>query len=188
MNNELLEILLQLEKNANDILSENERLKKEIEELKKNNSEEPIEPEKPNVDKPIEKPEAPVIGSELLGNLEDIEFTASASTFEIKDNQLIVEGKTRYASIFFTYLEKEEDCIPNVQGKYNLHLEGYKELGCTNSYINSTDISIVDNKFVVDTVVKATWQRRLKVTIFLNGSNAETSKIVITSLKLTKVE
>ena len=99
-----------------------------------------------------------------------------------------MEGKGRYAGLAIIYKEKEEDCIPNVQGRYILHIEGYKEKGCTNAYVNSSDYLILEDKFNIDIKINASWQRMLRGTIFLNNTNGQDSKMVITSLKLTKAE
>ena len=213
MNNEILEILNELEKNTNDILlkdksqqekinelenksndllTANLNLKEEVKLLLKENSElkEEIEILKSNQKVDIEEPKEPIeSGDNLLKNLNEIEFkTENALQYEIKNNNLILQGNSRYANIRFKYIEKEEDCIPNILGKYILHLEGYKEVGCNNSYINTASNAIQENEFNIDLQVSSSWQRIMNISIFLNGTVGEISKMVITSIKLTKAE
>ena len=78
-----------------------------------------------------------------------------------------------------------ENYRENVRTKYFLHIEGYKEKGCSNSYICTNNNLIVDNKFNMNIELLASWERQLNIVIMLNQSNGEDSKIVITSLKLT---
>lgn len=196
MNNEILEILDELEKNTNVILlkdesqqekinglltvnlnlkEEVELLKEEIEILKSN--------QKIDIEEPIESDD------NLLKKLNEIEFTTeNYLQYEIKNNNLILQGNSRYANLSIIYNEKEEDCIPNVQGKYIIRMEGYKEKGCTNAYVNSTSNLLSEDKFNIDIKINASWQRTVRISIFLNGSNGEDSKMVITSLKLIKAE
>ena len=39
-----------------------------------------------------------------------------------------------------------------------LHIEGYKEKGCTNAYVNSTTHLISEDKFNIDIKINASWQ------------------------------
>ena len=175
MNNEILEILNKLEENTNIILEENKRLENEIKSLKGEGTE-------------TEKPEYNYDGG-LLGDLREVTYEAGNNIkHSFKEGKLILEGNNRYANLAIVYKEKEEDCIPNVQGRYILHMEGYKEKGCTNAYVNSTSNLISEDKFNVDIKMNASWQRTLRVNIFINDTNGQDSKMVITSLKLTKVE
>ena len=69
-----------------------------------------------------------------------------------------------------------------------LDIEGYKERGCTNAYVNSTSNLLSEDEFNMDIKINASWQRALRATIFLNNTNGQDSKMVITSLKLAKAE
>ena len=172
---ELLQILNKLEENTNIILEENKRLENEIKSLKGEGTE-------------IEKPEYNYDGG-LLGDLREVTYeTGNNVNYSFEEGKLILEGKSRYAGLAIIYKEKEEDCIPNVQGRYILHIEGYKEKGCTNAYVNSSDYLILEDKFNIDIKINASWQRMLRGTIFLNNTNGQDSKMVITSLKLAKAE
>lgn len=187
---ELLNILNKLEENTNAILEENKRLEDKIKVLKGEIEGEPvipIDPEKPE----IEVPEDPItdIDCGLLGKLEDLVFvTENYSTYSINEGQLTIDGNNRYANIYTIYEEKEEDCIPNVIGKYTLHIEGKIIKGCSNAYLNTASKPLEGESFSYDYQLTSSWQRKLRITIFLNGTNGETSKMIITSLKLTKVE
>ena len=175
MNNEILEILNKLEENTNIILEENKRLENEIKSLKGEGTE-------------TEKPEYNYDGG-LLGDLREATYeVGNYIKHSFEEGKLILEGTNRYANLAIIYKEKEEDCIPNVQGRYILHMEGYKEKGCTNAYVNSTSNLISEDKFNVDIKMNASWQRTLRVNIFINNTNGQDSKMVITSLKLTKAE
>ena len=177
MNNEILEILNKLEENTNIILEENKRLENEIKILKEEN----VDIEKPT-------PEYNYDGG-LLGNLIEATYEAGNNIkYSFEEGKLILEGNNRYANLAIIYKEKEEDCIPNVLGQYILHIEGYKEKGCTNAYVNSTNNLISEDKFNIDIKINASWQRTLRATIFINNTNGQDSKMVITSLKLTKAE
>ena len=172
---ELLQILNKLEENTNIILEENKRLENEIKSLKGEGTE-------------IEKPEYNYNGG-LLGDLREATYEAENNIkHSFEEGNLILEGNNRYANLVITYKEKEEDCIPNVLGQYILHIEGYKEKGCTNAYVNSTNNLISEDKFNVDIKMNASWQRTLRTTIFINNTNGQDSKMVITSLKLAKAE
>ena len=174
---ELLQILNKLEENTNIILEENKKLENEIKILKGE-----------NVDTQEPTPEYNYDGG-LLGNL--IEATCEAGNnikHSFEEGKLILEGNNRYANLAIIYKEKEEDCIPNVLGRYILHIEGYKEKGCANAYVNSTNNLISEDKFNMDIKINASWQRTLKATIFINNTNGQDSKMVITSLKLSKAE
>ena len=170
---ELLQILNKLEENTNVILEENKKLENEIKILKGES---------------VDTPEYNYDGG-LLGDLRE-------ATYEVENNikhsfeegNLILEGNNRYANLAIIYKEKEEDCVPNVQGRYILHIEGYKEKGCANAYVNSTKNLISEDKFNMDIKIQASWQRTLKTTIFINNTNYQDSKMVITSLKLAKAE
>ena len=56
------------------------------------------------------------------------------------------------------------------------------------SQYNSTKNLISEDKFNMDIKIQASWQRTLRTTIFINNTNHQNSKMVITSLKLVKVE
>ena len=174
---ELLQILNKLEENTNIILEENKKLENEIKILKGEN----VDAEKPT-------PEYNYDGG-LLGDLR--EATCEVGNYikhSFEEGKLILEGNNRYANLAIIYKEKEEDCIPNVLGQYILHIEGYKEKGCANAYVNSTNNLISEDKFNMDIKINASWQRILRVTIFINNTNGQDSKMVITSLKLSKAE
>ena len=175
MNNEILEILNKLEENTNIILEENKRLENEIKSLKGEGTE-------------TEKPEYNYDGG-LLGDLREATYEVGNNIkHSFEEGKLILEGNNRYANLAIIYKEKEEDCIPNVLGQYILHIEGYKEKGCANAYVNSTNNLISEDKFNMDIKINASWQRTLRATIFINNTNGQNSKMVITSLKLAKVE
>ena len=175
MNNEILEILNKLEENTNIILEENKRLENEIKSLKGEGTE-------------TEKPEYNYDGG-LLGDLREATYEVGNNIkHSFEEGKLILEGNNRYANLAIIYKEKEEDCIPNVLGRYILHIEGYKEKGCANAYVNSTNNLISEDKFNMDIKINASWQRTLRATIFINNTNGQNSKMVITSLKLAKVE
>ena len=175
MNNEILEILNKLEENTNIILEENKRLENEIKSLKGEGTE-------------IVKPEYNYDGG-LLGDLREATYEFGNNIkYSFEEGKLILEGNNRYAGLSIIYREKEEDCVPNVQGRYILHIEGYKEKGCANAYVNSTNSLISEDKFNVDIKMNASWQRTLRVNIFINDTNGQDSKMVITSLKLAKAE
>ena len=172
---ELLQILNKLEENTNIILEENKRLENEIKSLKGEGTE-------------IEKPEYNYDGG-LLGDLREATYEAGNNVkHSFEEGNLILEGNNRYANLAIIYKEKAEDCIPNVLGQYMLHIEGYKEKGCANAYVNSTKNLISEDKFNMDIKIQASWQRTLRTTIFINNTNHQNSKMVITSLKLVKVE
>ena len=172
---ELLQILNKLEENTNIILEENKRLENEIKSLKGEGTE-------------IVKPEYNYDGG-LLGDLREGTYEdGNGIKHSFEEGKLILEGNNRYANLAIIYKEKEEDCIPNVQGRYRLHIEGYKEKGCTNAYVNSTNDLISGDKFNIDIKMNASWQRTLRTTIFINNTNGQDSKMVITSLKLAKAE
>ena len=175
---ELLQILNKLEENTNIILEENKKLENEIKILKGENVD--IE-EKPT-------PEYNYEGG-LLGDLREVTYKAeNYIKYSFEEGKLILEGNNRYANLAIIYKEKEEDCIPNVLGQYVLHIEGYKEKGCVNAYVNSTNNLISEDKFNIDIKINASWQRTLRATIFINNTNGQDSKMVITSLKLAKAE
>ena len=174
---ELLQILNKLEENTNIILEENKKLENEIKILKGEN----VDTEKPT-------PEFNYDGG-LLGDLREVTYEVGNNIkHSFEEGKLILEGNNRYANLAIIYKEKKEDCIPNVQGRYVLHIEGYKEKGCANAYVNSTSNLISEDKFNVDIKMNASWQRTLTVNIFINNTNGQDSKMVITSLKLTKAE
>ena len=174
---ELLQILNKLEENTNIILEENKRLENEIKILKEEN----VDIEKPT-------PEYNYDGG-LLGDLREATYeVGNHIKYSFEEGKLILEGNNRYANLAIIYKEKEEDCIPNVLGQYILHIEGYKEKGCTNAYVNSTNNLISEDKFNIDIKINASWQRTLRATIFINNTNGQDSKMVITSLKLAKTE
>ena len=174
---ELLQILNKLEGNTNIILEENKKLENEIKILKGE-----------NVDTQEPTPEYNYDGG-LLGDLREVTYEAGNNIkHSFKEGKLILEGNNRYANLAIIYKEKEEDCIPNVIGRYILHIEGYKEKGCANAYVNSTNNLILEDKFNVDIKINASWQRTLSGTIFINNTNGQDSKMVITSLKLAKAE
>ena len=162
---ELLDVLEELEKNSNYILAKYKQLENEC---SKNQD---------------------TTDCGLLGNLEDLVLTTeNGLTYSINEGRLILNGTNRYANLAIIYKEKKENCIPNVQGQYMLHIEGYKEKGCTNAYVNSTTHLILEDKFNIDIKMNASWQRTLRAAIFINNTNGQNSKMVITSLKLTKAE
>ena len=174
---ELLQILNKLEENTNVILEENKRLENEIKILKGENvdTEDPI-------------PDCNYDGG-LLGDLREATYEAGNNIkHSFEEGKLILEGNNRYANLAIIYKEKEEDCIPNVLGRYILHIEGYKEKGCANAYVNSTNNLISEDKFNMDIKINASWQRTLRGTVFINNATYQDSKMVITSLKLTKAE
>ena len=170
---ELLQILNKLEENTNVILEENKKLENEIKILKGES---------------VDTPEYNYDGG-LLGDLREATYEAGNNIkHSFEEGNLILEGNNRYANLAIIYKEKEEDCIPNVLGQYMLHIEGYKEKGCANAYVNSTKNLISEDKFNMDIKIQASWQRTLRTTIFINNTNHQNSKMVITSLKLVKVE
>ena len=170
---ELLQILNKLEENTNVILEENKKLENEIKILKGES---------------VDTPEYNYDGG-LLGDLREATYEAGNNIkHSFEEGNLILEGNNRYANLAIIYKEKEEDCIPNVLGRYILHIEGYKEKGCANAYVNSTNSLISEDKFNVDIKMNASWQRTLRVNIFINDTNGQDSKMVITSLKLAKAE
>ena len=170
---ELLQILNKLEENTNVILEENKKLENEIKILKGES---------------VDTPEYNYDGG-LLGDLREATYEAENNIkHSFEEGNLILEGNNRYANLAIIYKEKEEDCIPNVLGQYMLHIEGYKEKGCANAYVNSTKNLISEDKFNMDIKIQASWQRTLRTTIFINNTNHQDSKMVITSLKLVKVE
>ena len=170
---ELLQILNKLEENTNVILEENKKLENEIKILKG----ESVDTREYNYD------------GGLLGDLREATYEVGNNIkHSFEEGNLILEGNNRYANLAIIYKEKEEDCIPNVQGQYILHIEGYKEKGCANAYVNSTNNLISEDKFNIDIKMNASWQRTLRATIFINNTNSQNSKMVITSLKLTKAE
>ena len=170
---ELLQILNKLEENTNIILEENKRLENEIKILKGES---------------VDTPEYNYDGG-LLGDLREATYEVGNNIkHSFEEGNLILEGNNRYANLAIIYKEKKEDCIPNVQGQYILHIEGYKEKGCANAYVNSTKNLISEDKFNMDIKIQASWQRTLKTTIFINNTNYQDSKMVITSLKLAKAE
>lgn len=172
---ELLQILNKLEKNTNLILEKNKKLEEEIKSLKGEGTE-------------TEKPEYNYDGG-LLGELREATYEVGNNIkYSFEEGKLILEGNNRYANLSIIYKEKEEDCTPNVLGQYILHIEGYKEKGCINAYVNSSNNSISEDKFNIDIKINASWQRTLRATIFINNTNGQDSKMVITSLKLTKAE
>lgn len=174
---ELLQILNKLEENTNVILEENKKLENEIKILKGENA---------DIQNPI--PEYNYDGG-LLGDLREATCEVENNiNYSFKEGKLILEGNNRYANLAIIYKEKEEDCIPNVLGQYIVHIEGYKEKGCTNAYVNSTINLILEDKFNIDIKMNATWQRTLRANIFINNTNSQDSKMVITSLKLAKAE
>ena len=174
---ELLQILNKLEENTNIILEENKKLENEIKILKGEN----VDTEKPT-------PEFNYDGG-LLGDLREVTYKVeNYIKYSFEEGKLVLEGNNRYANLSIIYKEKEEDYIPNVQGRYVLHIEGYKEKGCANAYVNSTNNLISEDKFNMDIKINASWQRVLRATIFINNTNGQDSKMVITSLKLTKAE
>ena len=170
---ELLQILNKLEENTNVILEENKKLENEIKILKGES---------------VDTPEYNYDGG-LLGDLREATYEVGNNIkHSFEEGNLILEGNNRYANLAIIYKEKEEDCIPNVQGRYILHIEGYKEKGCANAYVNPTNSLISEDKFNIDIKMNASWQRTLRTTIFINNTNGQDSKMVITSLKLTKAE
>ena len=172
---ELLQILNKLEENTNIILEENKKLENEIKSLKGEGTE-------------IVKPEYNYDGG-LLGDLREAPYEVGNNIkYSFEEGKLILEGNNRYANLSIIYREKEEDCVPNVQGRYILHIEGYKERGCINAYVNSTSNLLSEDEFNMDIKINASWQRALRATIFLNNTNGQDSKMVITSLKLAKAE
>ena len=174
---ELEQILNKLMENTNIILAENKKLENEIKILKGENTgtEEPT-------------PECNCDGG-LLGDLREATYVTNNNIkYSFEEGKLILEGINRYANLAIIYNEKEEDCIPNVLGQYILHIEGYKEKGCANAYVNSTNNLISEDKFNIDIKLNASWQRTLRTTIFINNTNGQDSKMVITSLKLAKAE
>ena len=174
---ELLQILNKLEENTNIILEENKKLENEIKILKGE-----------NVDTQEPTPEYNYDGG-LLGDLREATYEVGNNIkYSFEEGKLILEGNNRYANLAIIYKEKEEDCIPNVLGQYILHIEGYKEKGCTNAYVNSTNNLISEDKFNIDIKMNASWQRTLRANIFINYTNGQDSKMVITSLKLAKAE
>ena len=174
---ELLQILNKLEENTNIILEENKKLENEIKILKGENV---------DIQDPI--PENNYDGG-LLGDLREVTYkTENNIKYSFKEGKLILEGNNRYANLAIIYKEKEEDCIPNVLGRYILHIEGYKEKGCANAYVNSTNNLISEDKFNMDIKINASWERVLRAAIFINNTNGQDSKMVITSLKLSKAE
>ena len=174
---ELLQILNKLEENTNIILEENKRLENEIKILKGEN----VDTQEPTSEYNYD--------GGLLGDLREATYVAENNIkYSFEEGKIILEGNNRYANLSIIYKEKEEDCIPNVIGRYILHIEGYKEKGCVNAYVNSTNNLISEDKFNMDIKINASWQRTLRTTIFINNTNGQDSKMVITSLKLAKAE
>ena len=170
---ELLQILNKLEENTNIILEDNKKLENEIKILKGES---------------VDTPEYNYDGG-LLGDLREATYEAENNIkHSFEEGNLILEGNNRYANLAIIYKEKKEDCIPNVLGQYILHIEGYKERGCTNAYVNSTSNLLSEDEFNMDIKINASWQRTLRATIFINNTNGQDSKMVITSLKLAKAE
>lgn len=175
---EIYETLSKLVSNTEEIQKKIESLKEEIK--GKNNEIESL-----NKEIEILKNPSSELECGLLGNLNAIQWTlGNYANYKIDNNTLIVSGTSRYASIKCVYNELEENYIQNVRTKYVLHIEGYKEKGCTNSYITSTEYLITSDKFIMDLELLASWQRQLGITIMLNQSVGEDSKLVITSFKL----
>lgn len=172
---ELLYILTKLEENTKAILAENSRLEEEIKVLKGE----------------ITEPEEPIIDTDcgLLGKMEDLVFTKeNGISVSIENGNIILEGISRYANAYVVYKEKKEDCVPNVLGNYKLHIEGKIEKGCSNAYLNGKSRPLQGEIFSYDYDITSSWQRSFRVDIFLNHSVGENSKMIITSLKLTKAE
>ena len=175
---EIYETLSKLVSNTEEIQKKIESLKEEIK--GKNNEIESL-----NKEIEILKNPSSELECGLLGNLNAIQWTLeNYADYKIDNNTLIVSGTSRYASIKCVYNELEENYIQNVRTKYVLHIEGYKEKGCTAAYIVSTEHLISTDKFSMDLEILASWQRQILITIMLNQSAGEDSKLVITSLKL----
>lgn len=175
---EIYETLSKLVSNTEEIQKKIESLKEEIK--GKNNEIESL-----NKEIEILKNPSSELECGLLGNLNAIQWTLeNYANYKIDNNTLIVSGTSRYASIKCVYNELEENYIQNVRTKYVLHIEGYKEKGCTAAYIVSTEYLISTDKFSMDLEILASWQRQILITIMLNQSAGEDSKLVITSLKL----
>lgn len=175
---EIYETLSKLVSNTEEIQKKIESLKEEIK--GKNNEIESL-----NKEIEILKNPSSELECGLLGNLNAIQWTLeNYANYKIDNNTLIVSGTSRYASIKCVYNELEENYIQNVRTKYVLHIEGYKEKGCTAAYIVSTEHLISTDKFSMDLEILASWQRQILITIMLNQSAGEDSKLVITSLKL----
>ena len=114
----------------------------------------------------IVKPEYNYDGG-LLGDLRKGTYEdGNGIKHSFEEGKLILEGNNRYANLAIIYKEK----------------------GCTNAYVNSTNDLISGDKFNIDIKMNASWQRTLRTTIFINNTNGQDSKMVITSLKLTKAE
>ena len=122
----------------------------------------------------------------LLGNLKDIKWSVeNYATYDIEKDTLKIQSTSRYAAIKCIYNELPEDYIKDIRTKYLLHIEGYKEKGCSNSYICTNDNLIENDKFNMNVELLASWQRQLNIVIMLNQSKGEDSKVIITSFKLT---
>ena len=103
----------------------------------------------------------------LLGDLREVKYEVENNIkYSFEEGNLILEGNNRYANLSIVYKEK----------------------GCVNAYVNSTNNLISEDKFNIDIKINASWQRTLRATIFINNTNGQDSKMVITSLKLAKTE
>lgn len=176
---------MEIDETLSKLVSNTEEIRKKIESLEekiksKDNEIESLNNEIENLKNPSSE-----LDCGLLGKLNNIQWdTWAYATYQIENNSLIVNGTSRYASIRCMYYELEKDYVPNVRTKYLLHVEGYKEKGCTAAYIVSTEHLISTDKFSMDLEILASWQRQILITIMLNQSAGEDSKLVITSLKL----
>ena len=176
---------MEINETLNKLVENTEEIKKKIETLEEQIKNKDNEIESLNNEIENLKNQSSELDGGLLGNLKDIQWTVeNNANYEVNNGTLIVSGISRYASIRCMYYELEKDYVPNVRTKYLLHVEGYKEKGCTAAYIVSTEHLISTDKFSMDLEILASWQRQILITIMLNQSAGEDSKLVITSLKL----
>ena len=171
---ELLTILNKLEKNTEAILTKNAELENEINRLKEE----------------ISNKNTNIFDFGLLGNKwEDIIISkGEKDNVNFIDGKIEIEGNSKYSNLSITYNEKEGDYTESSLGRYILHIEGYKVNGCSESCINNKNNPISEENFNIDTLLISNWKRVLNISIFINYVTAENSKMVITSLKLSKAE
>ena len=146
------DILKSLEQNTNDILEKYESLQDEI---SKNNEliielqnqvedkNKTIEDLKNIISSKSNYDEEVIEDFGLLGDITNIQWqTENNALYYIEDNKLVIEGSSRYASIYLYYKENKEDYIEGILTKYILSIEGYVEDGCTDGYIGSSEYPI----------------------------------------------
>ena len=194
----IIEIVIELNKNTNSIKEKYEELQKELEE--KNNKIKDLESKIIDQQKIIDE-QNNIINfktncndsdcneeDEKLGLLGDINklswISENGAVYSINNGNLIIEGKNRYANIYLYYKEVEGNYVEGVRTKYILKVEGNIDRGCTNGYIYSKSYPMTTS-FNKEIELSATWQRVLKITLMLNNVNWEDSKVVISKIKLS---